>query len=334
MAGKKILYLHGFASSGQNGTVRTLRTLLPKAEILAPDIPVEPSKATEMLENLCKNEKPDLIVGTSMGGMYAEQLRGYWRILVNPSFTPAETILKNNGLGKQDFHNPRADGQTSFLVNKALLEEYRECASRCFQDCEAEDEKVYGLFGINDSVVHGFDLFSSHYSKAIRFDGEHYMNDSTVLHSVLPVIQWIDDRQEGRSRKVVLVSITDTLADNDHQAVHGRSYLDTDPKPSAVKVYRKLCESYDCHIVESAPYNSPDSWPDVVKWTEKNIGVVAWNRVTVTNRKDLVMGDYLIDRHDDRCGAQDFMGTVIKFGEEPFKDWDEVLTYFARLGGQ
>ena len=52
MSGKKILYLHGFASSGQNGTVKTMGTLLPSAEIIAPDIPVEPVEAMDMLKKL------------------------------------------------------------------------------------------------------------------------------------------------------------------------------------------------------------------------------------------------------------------------------------------
>ena len=32
MAGKKVLYVHGFASSGQTGSVHTLRLLLPDLE--------------------------------------------------------------------------------------------------------------------------------------------------------------------------------------------------------------------------------------------------------------------------------------------------------------
>ena len=72
MAGKTILYLHGFASSGQNGTVRAMTTLLPETRIIAPDIPVEPQEALTFLNDLCAKENPDLIIGASMGGMYAE----------------------------------------------------------------------------------------------------------------------------------------------------------------------------------------------------------------------------------------------------------------------
>ena len=41
MSGKTILFVHGFASSGRSGTARALRILLPEAEVLAPDLPVE-----------------------------------------------------------------------------------------------------------------------------------------------------------------------------------------------------------------------------------------------------------------------------------------------------
>ena len=85
MAGKKILFVHGFASSGQTGSVATLRLLLPGATVLAPDLPVEPSEAMELLRGLVASEHPDLIIGTSMGAMYSEMLYGTDRILVNPA---------------------------------------------------------------------------------------------------------------------------------------------------------------------------------------------------------------------------------------------------------
>ena len=37
-------------------------------------------------------EKPDLIIGTSMGGMYTELLKGFDRILVNPAFEMGDTM--------------------------------------------------------------------------------------------------------------------------------------------------------------------------------------------------------------------------------------------------
>ena len=85
MKGKKILYVHGFASSGQSGTAGRIREVFPNATVIAPDVPVKPLEAVDLLNKVCREEQPDLIIGTSMGGMYAEQLRGFDRICVNPA---------------------------------------------------------------------------------------------------------------------------------------------------------------------------------------------------------------------------------------------------------
>ena len=70
--GKKVLYVHGFASSGQSGTVTRIREVLTQATVIAPDIPIHPEEAITLLNNVCSAEKPDLIIGTSMGGMYVD----------------------------------------------------------------------------------------------------------------------------------------------------------------------------------------------------------------------------------------------------------------------
>ena len=76
MKGKKILYVHGFGSSGASGTAKTLQLLMPNAKIIAPDLPLHPEDAMTLLHTICDTEKPDLIIGSSMGGMYAEMLYG------------------------------------------------------------------------------------------------------------------------------------------------------------------------------------------------------------------------------------------------------------------
>ena len=75
-AGKTVLYVHGFGSSGQSGTVQRLRTVLPQARIVAPDLPLHPEEAMALLHATCQEQQPSLIIGTSMGGMFAEMLYG------------------------------------------------------------------------------------------------------------------------------------------------------------------------------------------------------------------------------------------------------------------
>ena len=61
----KILYLHGFASSGASGTVDLLRREFwtnrsesDRLQIVAPDIPVDPVEALPFIEKLVEKEDP------------------------------------------------------------------------------------------------------------------------------------------------------------------------------------------------------------------------------------------------------------------------------------
>lgn len=323
MKGKKILYVHGFSSSGQSGTVVKIREMLPGATVVAPDLPLHPAEAMDLLHHTCETENPDLIIGTSMGGMYAEMLYGYDRILVNPAFQMGDTMLKHGMLGKNTFLNPRQDGVQEFIVTKSLVEEYKEITAKCFAGVTDEDsrDRVFGLFGDEDPVVHTRDLFSQHYRNAISFHGEHRMNDKILLHSVLPVVQWIDDRQEHRERPIIYVSI-DTLRD-----ARGNQMS------SAMKAFRYLFEHYAMYIVAPSPAYNPEYIAEVMRWAEDVVNVPAWQHLVFTNRKDLIYGDYLIDPSDE-YGAADFMGTLIKFGSDTFKTWEEIIEFFSRLGGQ
>lgn len=323
MKGKKILYVHGFSSSGQSGTVVKIREMLPGATVVAPDLPLHPAEAMDLLHHTCETENPDLIIGTSMGGMYAEMLYGYDRILVNPAFQMGDTMLKHGMLGKNTFLNPRQDGVQEFIVTKALVEEYKEITAKCFAGVTEEEsrDRVYGLFGDEDPVVHTRDLFSQHYRNAISFHGEHRMNDKILLHSVLPVVQWIDDRQEHRERPIIYVSI-DTLRDTRGNQMS-----------SAMKAFRYLFEHYAMYIVAPSPAYNSEYIAEVMRWAEDVVNVPAWQHLVFTNRKDLIYGDYLIDPSDE-YGAADFMGTLIKFGSDTFKTWEEIIEFFSRLGGQ
>ena len=308
--GKKILYVHGFASSGQSGTVTRLREVFPNATVIAPDIPVHPQEAVELLNKVCAQEKPDLIIGTSMGGMYTEQLRGFDRICVNPALEIAETMKAHGMTGTQQFQNPRLDGVQEFYVDKALVKEYREVSEQRFEGLTDDDrQRVYGLFGDKDDLVDTFGMFAEHYPQAIHFHGEHRMNDHSFMHSVVPVVRWIDDRQTGRERPIVYIGI-ETLKDGYDK-----------PAASSQKAVRQLIENYQVYFVGES---------DSTAWLEEYINVPAWRHTIYTPRRDLLYGDYLIDA----VKSEGTMATLIEFGSDTFKTWDDIIEYFSRLGGQ
>lgn len=318
MKGKKILYVHGFASSGQSGTVGRIREVFPNADVIAPDLPVVPQEAMTLLRQVCETEKPDLIIGTSMGGMYAEMLHGYDRILVNPALQMGDTMKEHGMMGAQQFSNPRQDGVQDFIVTKALVKEYKEMTEHCFEHLTEKEtqQHVWGLFGDADTTVNTYDLFRQHYPRAIRFHGEHRMNDHSFMHSIVPVIRWIDDRQQGRERPIVYIDVN-TLIDKYQK-----------PNSSSQKAIRQLLENYQLFFVASAP-SEEKHYADTIAWLYEHINVPAYGHTIFTNQKNMLYGDYLIDAEETEG-----MATLIQYGTDTFKTWENIIDYFSRLGGQ
>lgn len=192
---KKVLYLHGFASAGSTGTATTMRNMLyPKGvSVVSPDIPVSPLEAQKMLKDLLAAEHFDLIVATSMGAMYAEQLYGIPRVLVNPSFHMAR-LLTFRGLGKREFRNKRQDGAKEFKVDKQMIQEFQQVEKASFTGVDSrEKEIVWGLFGNQDKLVNCQADFKKHYgaTQMRLFEGEHFLNDKVLSKVVLPLVEEI-----------------------------------------------------------------------------------------------------------------------------------------------
>lgn len=192
---KKVLYLHGFASAGSTGTATTMRNLLYGRDVMvqSPDIPVSPLQAQQMLSDLVQTEQPDIIVATSMGAMYAEQLRGIPRILVNPSFHMAR-LLTFRGLGRREFRNKRQDGTTDFKVDKPLISEFQQVEKCSFQGITPQEKQlVWGLFGTQDKLVNCQADFKKNYGTGQMrlFEGEHFLNDKVLSRVVLPLVEQI-----------------------------------------------------------------------------------------------------------------------------------------------
>lgn len=319
MSGKKVMYVHGFGSSAQTGTVGRLRNVLCNATIIAEDMPLHPQEALDLLHRLCEEEHPDLIIGTSMGGMYTEQLYGYDRIVINPAFCIADTMQQHGLTGAQTYFNPRKDGVQKFFVDNNIVKEYRSISEQRFSGVNDEERKrVWGLFGDADTTVDTWDIFREHYPTAIHFHGEHRMDDRSYMHAVMPVIRWIDDLQEGRQRPVVFItadSVTDRLGQ---------------PRSSSQKTFRQLLESYNVFFVAPADFNNRKAMAETLTWLEQQFDAPTYNHIIFTNDKQLLLGDYLIDTAPD----EQFMGTAIPIGSDAFKTWDEIAEYFNRLGGQ
>ena len=250
-----------------------------------------------------------------------EQLYGYDRILVNPAFQMGDTMGKHGMIGKQTYQNPRRDGVQEFIVTKALVKQFAELTEQCFapeSESAEEQARVWGLFGDNDPLVHTFDLFREHYPQAVKFHGEHRLIDSVAIHYLVPVIRWIDDRQEGRERKTIFIH-WNTMAD-----AYGK------PTSSLHKAYELLLDHYNVFFVAPSPNEDEAFIPHVQAWIKDVCSTPAWNLIIFTSHPELLYGDYMICNDE----MDDFMGTTLQYGSDEFKTWEEIIVYFERLGGQ
>ena len=107
------------------------------------------------------------------------------------------------------------------------------------------------------------------------------------------------------------------------------------PIEGAISAIKKLHESgkYELFIATSAPWGNPQSNADKRFWIEDYFGDLFHKKMFITHRKDLLMGDYLID---DRLknGAGEFKGELLRFGLDwennnkpnEYPTWDSILT--------
>lgn len=103
-------------------------------------------------------------------------------------------------------------------------------------------------------------------------------------------------------------------------------FEDPEPATGAVESIKKLMKVYDVYFLTTAPWDNINAWSAKRKWVERTFGHLAYKRLIITHRKDLCIGDYLVDDRPNN-GAAGFKGCWIHFGQGSFKGWDEVFVY-------
>ena len=186
------LFLHGFTSSGSCAIAEALKKHTRSfANITAPDLPLHPYEAMEMLKELCSSVDFDIIVGSSCGAFYGQQLvrlTGVPAILINPFFKMTEFL--ESRIGTHSYKSIREDGVNTYDVTPELIEEFRRMETEQFQTYdEFNKDKVWGLFGEEDTLAHFREIFEIYYSTSIDFKGGHTMTPRDVKKSLVPVVK-------------------------------------------------------------------------------------------------------------------------------------------------
>lgn len=189
-----ILYLHGFASSGNSGTAKEIREGLPACRVISPDLPIDPADALNLIHTIVDEQKIDLVIGTSMGGYFAAMTHCDMKILVNPSFHVSR--MMRNRLGENDtvtiaYFKAREDGATEFELTQDIANRYfaleRNIPRNAYSSNRSGRETL-GVFGTADDVVDCRDEYLSMYDNIRYFNGGHRLSKEAIDEVIIPSI--------------------------------------------------------------------------------------------------------------------------------------------------
>ena len=189
---KKILFLHGFYASGQCVPAMALReAFVGRAEVITPDLPMHPKEAVLFIRELIDREQPDLLIGNSCGAFYAQMVApvvGIPALLGNPHFRMTEFLRQR--IGEHQYKSPRKNGNQNFVIDKTLIEEFAEMEAIQFDTCDPDfQERIWGLFGEQDTLAHFESLFLEHYKHSFHFPGGHTPTAEEVRGWYVPLAE-------------------------------------------------------------------------------------------------------------------------------------------------
>ena len=189
---KKIVFLHGFFASGQCIPALTLREAFAgRVEVITPDLPMHPQAAIRFIRELIESEHSDLLVGNSCGAFYAQMLApvvGLPALLGNPHFRMSEFLRQR--IGEHQYKSLRKDGVQTFVIDEALVEEFAALESTQFANCREDfRDRIWGLFGDQDTLAHFEPLFLEHYTCSFHFPGAHTPTAAEVRKWYVPLIE-------------------------------------------------------------------------------------------------------------------------------------------------
>ena len=158
---KKLLFLFDVPSARITLTAEDFKNALPDVEVVSLD-GLEPSEdALIAVHRLCDEEKPDVIIGEGIGGLLAQQMHGYHKILINPSF-----FLPNGSCSTN----------TDFIVHQ-------------FDEVTDFDrENTYAYFNDEDIRQFDYDKYYEHYPIAIHYPSGQGFEPKYVLKLIVPLI--------------------------------------------------------------------------------------------------------------------------------------------------
>ncbi len=98
----------------------------------------------------------------------------------------------------------------------------------------------------------------------------------------------------------------------------------------AVEFVEQMDKIFDIYFVSTPMWNVPESFTDKRYWLERYFGEMAYKKLILTHRKDLIDVDFLVDDRL-RNGVENFKGEHIHFGQGKFQKLSDVSRYLGNF---
>lgn len=149
----KILYIHGFMSSPNSGTIKNLRQRFGRAdEIFTPEVDGDPDRSLTIINEMIERKHPRIIVGSSLGGFYALACNSGNAFVysINPVTNPTEE-MKHFLNQRLPYLQKRIDKATHYTLTDETLTKFAKYNVE--EIIRSKEGKVYGLLSDRDELL-------------------------------------------------------------------------------------------------------------------------------------------------------------------------------------
>ena len=180
------IYVHGLASGANATTLDKLAKRFPQFVWILADFGEELAENVEQLNEIICINSPQLIIGTSMGGLtvlYANAPEAV-KVVCNPALSIADSVRHTIGLGRHEYFCDRKDGATEFELTEPMCQRYEEYIA---SHTPVLGRANYAIFSSHDELL-GDEaaaaaqqvVANSGYRVLIDPKGKHRMQSSTI----------------------------------------------------------------------------------------------------------------------------------------------------------
>jgi predicted esterase YcpF (UPF0227 family) len=180
------IYVHGLASGAAGTTFCSLARKFKHYRWITTDFGETIENNVNLLNSLITQERPSLIVGTSMGGLtvlFADAPEVI-KVVCNPALSIADCVRFKIGLGVHEYFCERIDGNSTFELTEEMCLNYEDYIAKHVPLLGKENYAIFSahdeLLGDEASLIAQQVVSDAGYNVLIDSKGVHRITSSTI----------------------------------------------------------------------------------------------------------------------------------------------------------